>query len=95
MRDPWISEDGALRERMSDPAQATAADPGTRLPAYATAFLAHLRLLVGVPFEYLVPDTTNAGTTYGQGDATNERIATTTSRPPAATTNQPQLMLSE
>lgn len=57
MRDPWISEDGALRERMSDPAQATAADPGTRLPAYATAFLAHLRLLVGVPFEYLVPDT--------------------------------------
>jgi hypothetical protein len=57
MRDPWISEDGALRERMCDPAQATAADPGTRLPAYATAFLAHLRLLVGVPFGYLVPDT--------------------------------------
>ena len=57
MRDPWISEDGALRERMSDPAQATVADPGTQLPAYATAFLAHLRLLVGVPFEYLVPDT--------------------------------------
>jgi hypothetical protein len=57
MRDPWISEEGALRERLSDPAQATAADPGSRLPAYATAFLAHLRLLVGVPFEYLVPDT--------------------------------------
>jgi len=57
MRDPWISEEGALRERMSDPAQATAMDPEARLPAYATAFLAHLRLLVGVPFEYLVPDT--------------------------------------
>jgi hypothetical protein len=57
MRDPWVSEEEALRERLSDPAQATAADPGSRLPAYATAFLAHLRLLVGVPFEYLVPDT--------------------------------------
>jgi hypothetical protein len=57
MRDPWISEEGALRERMSDPAQATAPDPAARLPTYATAFLAHLRLLVGIPFEYLVPDT--------------------------------------
>jgi hypothetical protein len=59
MRDPWISEDQTLRERMSDPAQAqvTATEPELRLPDYATAFLAHLRLLVGVPFEYLVPDT--------------------------------------
>jgi hypothetical protein len=57
MRDPWISEDEALRERMADPTQATAAEHESRLPAYATAFLAHLRLLVGVPFEYLVPDT--------------------------------------
>jgi hypothetical protein len=57
VRDPWISEDGALRERMSDPAQVTAAEPEARLPAYTTAFLAHLRLLVGAPFEYLVPDT--------------------------------------
>jgi hypothetical protein len=57
MRDPWISEAGALRERMADPAQVTADDPEVRLPAYATAFLAHLRLLVGVPFEYLVADT--------------------------------------
>jgi hypothetical protein len=57
MRDPWISEDQSLRERMSDPAQVTADEPQVRLPDYATAFLAHLRLLVGVPFEYLVPDT--------------------------------------
>jgi hypothetical protein len=57
MRDPWISEQDALRERMTDPAQAAATDAEARLPAYATAFLAHLRLLVGVPFEYLVPDT--------------------------------------
>jgi hypothetical protein len=57
MRDPWISEDEALRERMSDPAQVPAADVTAPLPDYATAFLAHLRLLVGIPFEYLVPDT--------------------------------------
>ena len=59
MRDPWISEGEALRERMADPSQAAAGEASAeaRLPAYATAFLAHLRLLVGVPFEYLVPDT--------------------------------------
>lgn len=57
MRDPWISEDDALRERMTDPTQSVGAEAPAQLPAYATAFLAHLRLLVGVPFEYLVPDT--------------------------------------
>jgi hypothetical protein len=57
MRSPWISEDEVLRERLADPAQVTAAEPEDRLPDYATAFLAHLRLLVGIPFEYLVPDT--------------------------------------
>lgn len=57
MRDPWISEGDALRERMSDPDQTTAEAIEARLPPYATAFLAHLRLLVGLPFEYLVPDT--------------------------------------
>jgi hypothetical protein len=56
MRDPWISEPDALRERMSNPAQVTANEPQATLPSYATSFLAHLRLLVGVPFEYLVPD---------------------------------------
>jgi hypothetical protein len=57
MRSPWISEDEVLRERLADPAQVTAVEPEDRLPDYATAFLAHLRLLVGIPFEYLVPDT--------------------------------------
>ena len=56
MRDPWISEPDALRERMSNPAQVSAGEPQAALPPYATSFLAHLRLLVGVPFEYLVPD---------------------------------------
>jgi len=56
MRDPWISEPGALRERMSNPAQVSADEPQATLPSYATSFLAHLRLLIGVPFGYLVPD---------------------------------------
>lgn len=56
MRDPWISEPDALRERMSEPAQVTPDEPEAALPPYATSFLAHLRLLIGVPFAYLVPD---------------------------------------
>jgi hypothetical protein len=56
MRDPWISEPDALRERMSNPAQVTADQPESTLPSYATSLLAHLRLLIGVPFQYLVPD---------------------------------------
>jgi hypothetical protein len=56
MRDPWISEPDALRERMSNPAQVTADGPQAALPPYATSFLAHLRLLIGVPFQYLIPD---------------------------------------
>ena len=56
MREPWISEPDALRERMSNPAQVTADAPQATLPSYATSFLAHLRLLVGVPFQYLIPD---------------------------------------
>jgi hypothetical protein len=56
MRDPWISEPDALRERMSNPAQVDADQPQARLPQYTMSFLAHLRLLLGVPFEYLVPD---------------------------------------
>ena len=56
MREPWISGEGALRERMSDPEQAAPDAPVPDLPPYAVAFLAHLRLLVGVPFDYLVPD---------------------------------------
>lgn len=56
MRDPWISEPDALRERMSNPVQVTADEPEAALPPYATSFLAHLRLLTGVPFQYLIPD---------------------------------------
>jgi len=56
MRDPWISDADALRERMSDPGQLAPDAPVPGLPPYALAFLAHLRLLVGVPFGYLVPD---------------------------------------
>jgi len=56
MRDPWISDADALRERMSDPGQAGLDAPAPDLAPYALAFLAHLRLLIGVPFGYLVPD---------------------------------------
>jgi hypothetical protein len=56
MRDPWISDEAALRERLSDPGQLAPDAPVPDLPPYARAFLAHLRLLVGVPFDYLVPD---------------------------------------
>ena len=30
--------------------------PESALPSYMEMFLAHLRLLIGVPFDYLVPD---------------------------------------
>jgi hypothetical protein len=53
---PWITGPETLRERLADPAQVAVDDPASALPAYLESFLAHLRLLVGVPFEYLVPD---------------------------------------
>lgn len=56
MRDPWISGADVLRERLSDPGQQAPDAPVPDLPSYAQSFLAHLRLLVGVPFEQLVPD---------------------------------------
>src|SRR4051794_15783028 len=56
MRDPWVSDDEALRERLLDPGQEAPDAPNVPLPPYALAFLAHLRLLIGVPFDYLVPD---------------------------------------
>jgi hypothetical protein len=56
MRPPFITGSDALRERMSDPGQQVSDAPVPDLPPYAQAFLAHLRLLVGVPFDYLVPD---------------------------------------
>jgi hypothetical protein len=56
MREPLISGADALRERMSDPGQVAPEAPVPDLPPYALSFLGHLRLLVGVPFDYLVPD---------------------------------------
>jgi hypothetical protein len=56
MRDPLVSGDEALRERLTDPEQVAPDAPVPDLPPYALSFLAHLRLLIGVPFDYLVPD---------------------------------------
>jgi hypothetical protein len=56
MREPWVSGDGALRERLSAPGQIAADTPDGAVTPYLASFLAHLRLLVGVPFEYLVSD---------------------------------------
>lgn len=57
MRPPLITGQLALRARLYHPAQIVAEDaPEAELPAYLEAFLAHLRVLVGVPFQYLVPD---------------------------------------
>jgi hypothetical protein len=41
---------------MSNPVQLPPTAPEAELPPYLASFCAHLRLLVGVPLEYLVPD---------------------------------------
>jgi hypothetical protein len=56
MRPAWITSAAALRQRMINPVQLAAPAPEAEMPAYMESFLAHLRLLVGVPFDYLVPD---------------------------------------
>jgi hypothetical protein len=56
VRAPLIQSTEALRERLVKPAQLAATAPESGLPPYLESFLAHLRLLVGVPFDYLVPD---------------------------------------
>lgn len=56
MRVPLIAGPDALRERMTTPAQTDPSIPESAMPPYMEMFLAHLRLLIGVPFEYLVPD---------------------------------------
>jgi hypothetical protein len=45
-----------LAERLQTPQQVAPTDEAADLPPYMESFLAHLRLLVGVPFEYLIPD---------------------------------------
>ena len=56
MRTVWISSAAALRQRIAAKAQVDDTIPEAEMPAYMESFLAHLRLLIGVPFEYLVPD---------------------------------------
>ena len=56
MRQAWVQPREALRSRMVKPQQVAPGEPEAEMPAYMESFLAHVRLLVGVPFEYLVPD---------------------------------------
>ncbi len=56
MRTAWIQASEALRERMINPSQVASTQPEAGMPPYMESFLAHLRLLIGVPFDYLVPD---------------------------------------
>jgi len=56
MRPAWITGAAALRARMMNPVQVEAPVPEAEMPPYMESFLAHLRLLIGVPFDYLVPD---------------------------------------
>jgi hypothetical protein len=45
-----------LAERLAEPAQAEQNSFESEMPPYMESFLAHLRLLVGVPFEYMIAD---------------------------------------
>lgn len=56
MRFSWINSAQALQERMLIPYQVADTDPEAEMPPYMESLLSHLRLLVGVPFDYLVPD---------------------------------------
>jgi hypothetical protein len=56
MRTAWIQSAAALKERLRRPIQLDTTEPESEMPPYMELFLSHLRLLVGVPFDYLVPD---------------------------------------
>jgi hypothetical protein len=56
MRIPATTSRDVLHARLTHPAQDAPLQPEGDLPPYMESFLAHLRCLVGVPFEYLVPD---------------------------------------
>jgi len=56
MRSSSITNPQALVERMNAKEQVQASVPESAMPPYLEMFLAHLRLLIGVPFDYLVPD---------------------------------------
>jgi len=56
MRTAWIQSSTALKERLRRPIQLDPTQAESEMPPYMELFLSHLRLLVGVPFDYLVPD---------------------------------------
>src|SRR5579863_7143868 len=56
MRTAWIQSSAALKERLRRPIQLDPTQAESEMPPYMELFLSHLRLLVGVPFDYLVPD---------------------------------------
>lgn len=56
MRVPFVTGREVLHDRLVKPIQVEETTPPAAMPPYMESFLAHLRLLVGVPFEYLVPD---------------------------------------
>jgi len=55
MRVPLITGQELLRQRISAKEQVPEDSPVAGMPPYMESFLAHVRMLVGVPFEYLVP----------------------------------------
>lgn len=56
MRTTTFTGPVALRERLTAKGQIDDSVPESSMPAYMEMLLAHLRLLIGVPFDYLVPD---------------------------------------
>ena len=56
MRAPQVTGPQALQERLAAKYQVPAEVPEAAMTPYMESFLAHLRLLVGVPFDYLIPD---------------------------------------
>lgn len=56
MRTAWINNSKSLRQRMAKPFQVDVTEPEAGMPPYMESFLSLLRMLVGVPFDYLVPD---------------------------------------
>jgi hypothetical protein len=55
MREPLITGQELLRQRITVKEQVPDGSPVAGMPPYMESFLAHLRMLVGVPFEYLIP----------------------------------------
>lgn len=56
MRDLWAKNATTLKAHHDRHGQVPQDAPEAGLPPYLESFLAHVRMLVGVPFRYLVPD---------------------------------------